>query len=33
MTMEWYNGADIESPDYQCGVMMPLDELLSASEK
>ncbi len=25
MTMEWYNGTDIESPDYQCGVMMPLE--------
>jgi predicted transcriptional regulator YdeE len=24
MTMEWYNGTDIESPDYQCGVMIPL---------
>ena len=23
--MEWYNGTDIQSPDYQCGVMMPLD--------
>lgn len=24
MTMEWYQGTDIESPDYQCGVMIPL---------
>ena len=24
MTMEWYNGTDIDSPNYQCGVMMPL---------
>ena len=31
--MEWYQGTDIQSPDYQCGVMMPLDELFSASEK
>ena len=31
--MEWYQGTDIQSPDYQCGVMMPLGELLSASEK
>ena len=23
--MEWYQGTDIESPDYQCGVMMPLE--------
>ena len=22
--MEWYRGTDIQSPDYQCGVMMPL---------
>lgn len=22
--MEWYCGSDINSPDYQCGVMMPL---------
>ena len=26
MTMEWYNGTDIEAPDYQCGVMIPLSE-------
>ena len=26
MTMEWYNGTDIESPDYQCGVMIPLSD-------
>lgn len=24
-SMEWYCGADIESPDYQCGVMVPLE--------
>jgi predicted transcriptional regulator YdeE len=24
--LEWYCGTDIQSPDYQCGVMMPLDE-------
>ena len=24
-SMEWYQGTDIESPDYQCGVMMPLE--------
>ncbi|MBR2151644.1 MAG: GyrI-like domain-containing protein [Prevotella sp.] len=24
--MEWYQGTDIESPDYQCGVMMPFEE-------
>ena len=24
--MEWYHGTDIQSPDYQCGVMMPLEE-------
>ena len=23
--MEWYQGTDIQSPDYQCGVMMPLE--------
>ena len=23
--MEWYRGTDIQSPDYQCGVMMPLE--------
>ena len=23
--MEWYLGTDIQSPDYQCGVMMPLE--------
>ena len=22
--MEWYRGTDIQSPDYQCGVMMPI---------
>lgn len=22
--MEWYCGTDINSPDYQCGIMMPL---------
>lgn len=22
--MEWYRGTDITSPDYQCGIMMPL---------
>ena len=25
MMVEWYNGTDIDSPDYQCGVMMPLE--------
>ena len=25
-SMEWYQGTDIESPDYQCGVMMPFEE-------
>ena len=25
-SMEWYQGTDIESPDYQCGVMMPLEQ-------
>ena len=25
MTMEWYNGTDINSPDYQCGVMIPIE--------
>ena len=24
-SMEWYQGTDIQSPDYQCGVMMPLE--------
>ena len=24
--MEWYQGTDIQSPNYQCGVMMPLEE-------
>ncbi|MBO4606975.1 MAG: GyrI-like domain-containing protein, partial [Prevotella sp.] len=24
--MEWYHGTDIQSPDYQCGVMMPLED-------
>lgn len=23
-SLEWYSGADINSPDYQCGIMMPL---------
>ncbi len=23
--MEWYQGTDINSPDYQCGVMLPID--------
>jgi hypothetical protein len=23
--MEWYQGTDIQSPDYQCGVMMPIE--------
>lgn len=23
-SLEWYSGADIQSPDYQCGVLMPL---------
>jgi hypothetical protein len=23
--MEWYQGTDIKSPDFQCGVMMPLE--------
>lgn len=27
--IEWYQGADIQSPDYQCGVMMPLEEIPS----
>lgn len=26
MTMEWYNGTDIESSDYLCGVMIPIEE-------
>jgi hypothetical protein len=21
----WYNGTDIQSPDYQCGVIIPLE--------
>jgi predicted transcriptional regulator YdeE len=25
--MEWYQGTDIESPDYQCGVMMPIEQI------
>lgn len=25
--LEWYNGTDISSPDYQCGVIMPLESL------
>ena len=25
MTMEWYNGTDIDSPDYQCGMMIPIE--------
>jgi len=24
-SLEWYNGTDIESPDYQCGVMIPIE--------
>ena len=24
-SMEWYQGTDIESPDYQCGVIMPIE--------
>ena len=24
-SMEWYQGTDIQSPDYQCGVMMPIE--------
>lgn len=24
--MEWYAGTDIQSPDYQCGVMFPLEK-------
>ena len=24
--MEWYQGTDIQSPDYQCGVMMPIEQ-------
>lgn len=23
--MEWYEGTDIESPDYQCGLLLPLE--------
>jgi len=23
--MEWYDGTDINSPDYKCGIMMPLE--------
>ena len=23
--LEWYNGSDIHSPDYQCGVIVPLE--------
>lgn len=23
--MKWYEGTDIESPDYQCGLLMPLE--------
>jgi len=23
--MEWYKGTDIQSPDYQCGILMPLE--------
>jgi hypothetical protein len=26
VSMEWYQGTDINSPDYQCGVMMPLED-------
>ncbi len=25
--MEWYRGTDIQSPDYQCGVMMPIEQI------
>lgn len=25
--MEWYCGTDINSPDYQCGIMMPLADI------
>ena len=25
-SMEWYSGTDIQSPDYACGVMIPLIE-------
>ena len=25
--LEWYQGTDIQSPDYQCGVMMPLQSI------
>ena len=25
-SMEWYHGTDIQSPDYQCGVMMPIEQ-------
>jgi len=25
--LEWYSGKDIQSPDYQCGIMLPLVEL------
>ena len=24
--MEWYKGTDIQSPDYECGIMLPLEE-------
>ncbi len=23
--MEWYNGTDIDSPDYQCGLFIPIE--------
>ena len=23
--MEWYEGTDIQSPDYQCGLLMPIE--------
>lgn len=26
MSIEWYQGTDINSPDYQCGIMMPLEK-------
>ena len=24
--LEWYKGTDIQAPDYECGVMMPLED-------
>lgn len=26
VSMEWYKGTDIQSPDYQCGIMFPLEK-------